>query len=188
MNKKLPNSEAFLVGRLQQGDKEAFELIFNEYKEKLYYFSLSYLHSSSETEEVIQNVFISLWENRQLVKDQGTLKSFLYKITVNLIYNYFKHQAVHQKYLNHISFMNMLEDDHSQQTIFYNDLKDIIDALIENLPLRQQLIFKLSRHVGLSHSEIASRLGLSLRSVENQIYRAIKYIKENLGEEYKLVQ
>lgn len=50
------------------------------------------------------------------------------------------------------------------------------------------MIFKLSRHVGLSHSEIADRLGLSLRSVENQIYRAIKYIKENLGKEYKLVQ
>ncbi len=188
MNKKFLNSEAFLIRRLQKGDKQAFELIFNAYKEKLYYFSLSYLHSSIETEEIIQNVFISLWENRQDIKEHGALKSFLYKITVNHIYNFFKHQAVHHKYMNHVSLMNAIEDDHSQQTIFYNDLKEIIDTLINDLPIRQQMIFKLSRHEGLSHTEIAHRLGLSVRSVENQIYRAIKYIKENLGEEYKLAQ
>jgi RNA polymerase sigma-70 factor, ECF subfamily len=188
LDRKFLNSEAFLIRRLRKGDKQAFELIFNEYKEKLYYFSLGYLHSAPETEEVIQNVFISLWENRDDLKEEATLKNFLYKMTVNQIFNYFKHQAVRQKYLNHVSLMQSLEDDHSQQSIFYNDLKEIIDNLIEDMPIRQQVIFKLSRQEGLSHNEIAVRLGLSVRSVENQIYRAIKYIKENLGEEYIFTQ
>jgi len=69
-----------------------------------------------------------------------------------------------------------------------NELKGAIDTLIESLPLRQQMIFKLSRQEGLSHIEIADRLGISVRSVENQIYRAIRYLKENLNEEYLLTR
>jgi RNA polymerase sigma-70 factor, ECF subfamily len=175
-----------LIRKLRKGDKEAFELIFNKYKEKLYFFALGYLHSSSEAEEVIQRVFICLWENRRTLIEALSLKDYLYKAVINKVYNYFKHLAVRQKYLDHIATQELLEDDNSQQSIYFNDLKGTLDDLIERLPARQQQIFKLNQQDGLSHHEIAARLGLSVRSVENQIYRAMKYIKENLSKEYFL--
>ncbi|MBN2349172.1 MAG: RNA polymerase sigma-70 factor [Bacteroidales bacterium] len=187
MSSKCSYSDCYLVRKLKDGDKSAFEAIFNKYKEKLYFFALGYLHSSAETEEVIQNVFISLWENRKTLNEKLSLKNFLYKSVINLVYNYFKHQLVHQKYIKHVSDQELQEDDHSQNVIAYNDLKGAVDNLIKGLPLRQQMIFKLSRQEGLSHIEIANRLGLSVRSVENQIYRALRYIRENLNKEYSLI-
>jgi RNA polymerase sigma-70 factor (ECF subfamily) len=76
------------------------------------------------------------------------------------------------------------EDDYSQRSIYFNDLKQRIESLVEHLPAQQQKIFKLSRWDGLSHDDIARQLGLSVRSVENQVYRALKFIKEHLKEEY----
>ncbi len=188
MYSNFANDDRCLIRELRKGDKEAFELIFNKYKEKLYFFALGYLHSSSEAEEVIQQVFVSLWENRSILIEVFTLKDYLYKAVINKVYNYFKHQIVRQKYQNHMITQESLEDDHSQQSIYFNDLKGNLDTLIETLPARQQQIFKLSQVEGLSHNEIAARLGLSVRSVENQIYRALKFIKENLNKEFLITE
>jgi RNA polymerase sigma-70 factor (ECF subfamily) len=177
-----------LVRRLRKGDKQAFELIFNRYKEQLYFFTQGYLHSSTDSEEIIQNVFLSLWESRDSLKEELSLKSFLYKITVNNIYNYLKHKAIEHKYLEYISVQEIKLEDNSEESIIYNDLKKNIDQLINDLPSKQQLIFKLSRKEGLSHNEIAVRLGLSVRSVENQLYRALKHIREKLKNEYQIAE
>jgi RNA polymerase sigma-70 factor (ECF subfamily) len=180
------NDDRCLILEIRKGDKKAFELIFNRYNEKLYFFALGYLHSSTEAEEVIQQVFVSLWENRSTLIEVFTLKDYLYKAVINKIYNYFKHQAVRLRYQNHMVTQESLEDDHSQQSIYFNDLKGTLENLIEELPTRQQQIFKLNQQEGLSPLEIANCLGLSVRSVENQIYRAMKYIKKNLSKEYYL--
>jgi len=103
LNSKYSHSDFHLTRKLKKGDIQAFEAIFNKYKEKLYFFVQGYLHAASETEEVIQNVFISLWEKHETLNEKLSLKSYLYKAVVNSIYNYFKHQAVHQKYIDHLN-------------------------------------------------------------------------------------
>jgi RNA polymerase sigma-70 factor (ECF subfamily) len=189
LNERFLNSDEYLIRRLKEDDNHAFELVFNKFKDKLYYFTLGYLHSSHETEEIIQNVFVSLWENRYSLKEEFSLKSFLYKITVNHIYNHLKHEVVRQKYVDHIVLNESnIEDDRSEESIFYNDLRNTIDTLIGELPVRQQTIFKLSRKEGLSHVEIAQRLGVSVRSVENHIYRVLKHIREKLRNEHLLTE
>ncbi|HEX2395446.1 MAG TPA: RNA polymerase sigma-70 factor, partial [Bacteroidales bacterium] len=170
------------VRRLKKNDKKAFELIFNKYKEKLYYYSLSYLQSAAEAEEIIQSTFVSLWENRELLNEEYCLKNFLYKITVNHVYNHLKHRLVMQKYADQVN-LKSAEDNNSEESILVNDLQHHIDSLIEELPRQQQVIYKLSRHNGLSNAEIASNLGISIRSVENQIYRALKFIRGKLRQE-----
>jgi len=189
LNRRFLNSDVNLIRRLRKNDNQAFEFIFNKFKEKLYYFILGYLHSPAESEEILQNVFVSLWENRNSLKEECPLDSFLYKVTVNYIYNHFKHQAVRQKYLNHMATAKeSIEDYQSEQSILLNDLQGMVDKIVDRMPLKQQVIYRLSRRDGLSHNEIASRLGLSVRSVENQIYRALKYIKEKLREESLLTE
>jgi len=188
LNIRFLNSDAALVKRLRKNDKQAFELIFNKFRDKLYYFTFGYLHSQAETEEIIQNVFVSLWENRDMLKEVYPIQNYLYKVTVNHIYNYFKHQSVRQKYAEHIAFELPIEDHHTEQNIKANDLEEIVDTFVEELPLKQQLIYRLSRREGLCHTEIAQQLGLSVRSVENQIYRALVYIRQKLREESLLIE
>ena len=180
-------SDDSLALHLKNGDEKAFEIIFNQYKAKLYFFALSYLRSSSETEEIIQNVFLSLWEHKQLINETLSIKNYLYKITVNHVYNHLKHEAVRQKFIDYSLVNQLKEDDGLQQNSDFNDLKKTIDDLIERLPAQQQKIFKLSRWDGRSHDEIAKQLGISVRSVENQVYRALQFIRTNLKEEYLVV-
>jgi len=188
LNENFLNGDVNLVRRLKENDKPAFELIFNRFSKKLYCFTLSYVHSQAESEEIIQNVFIALWENRDMLSEAFPIKNYLYKITINHIYNYYKHQLVRRRYAKHMKIEGTDEDHEAVQGIFANDLGEIVDKIIGELPLRQQLIFKLSRTEGLCHAEIAQRLGLSVRSVENQIYRAVKYIREKLNKESILTQ
>ena len=182
------NSDVSLVQRLKENDKPAFELIFNKFSKKLYYFTLSYVHSKAETEEIIQNVFVALWENRDMLSEAFPIQNYLYKVTINHIYNYYKHQLVRRRYVNNMILEGTDEDHEALQGILTNDLGEIVNKIVGELPLRQRVIFKLSRTDGLCHAEIAQRLGLSVRSVENQIYRALKYIREKLNKESILTE
>jgi RNA polymerase sigma-70 factor, ECF subfamily len=188
LNKRFLNSDATLVRRIKENDKLAFELIFNKFSRKLYYFTLGYVHSQSESEEIIQNVFVSLWENRDMISEAFPLQNYLYKVTVNHIYNYFKHQLVRRRYIENMILEGTDIDQDTVQDILTNDLGEIVNKIIGELPLRQKVIYRLSRVDGLSHFEIAQRLGLSVRSVENQIYRALKYIREKLNKESILTE
>ncbi len=188
MTRRLLNSDTDLVQRLKNNDRPAFELIFNKYSKKLYYFTLGYLHSQAESEEIIQNVFVSLWENRDMLSEAFPIQSYLYKVTVNHIYNYFKHRLVRRRYLEDMIVEGTDEDQEAMQSILSNDLEEVVYKIVGELPQRQQLIFRLSRLDGLCHAEIAKRLGISIRSVENQIYRALKYIREKLNKESILAE
>jgi RNA polymerase sigma-70 factor, ECF subfamily len=188
LNKRFLNSDVSQVQRLKENDQAAFELIFNKFSKKLYYFTLSYVHSQAETEEIIQNVFVSLWENRDMLSEAFPIQNYLYKVTINHIYNYFKHQLVRRRYVENMILEGTDEDQEAMQGILTNDLGEIVNKIIEELPLRQQIIYRLSRTEGLCHAEIAQRLGLSIRSVENQIYRALKYIREKLNKESILTE
>jgi RNA polymerase sigma-70 factor, ECF subfamily len=188
LKRRFLNSDVSLVRRLKENDKTAFELIFNKYSQKLYYFTLGYMHSRVEAEEIIQNVFISLWENRDMINDAFPIQNYLYKVTVNHVYNYFKHQLVHRRYVETMILEGTDEDEETLQGILSNDLGEVVDKFVDELPLRQQIIFKMSRVEGLCHSEIAQQLGLSVRSVENQIYRALKYIRQRLNRESILTE
>lgn len=184
MDHNLQYSEAKIVRKLKQGDKKAFEIIFNKYKEKLYFYAFGFLHSKSETEEIVQNVFVSLWEHRSYMDDSLSIKNYLYKATVNKIYNHLKHAAIHQKYMEYKTAFSSHIDENTQKTIFHNNLEETVESLVSRLPEKQQLIFRMSRFEGIANIDIAKKLKISIRSVENQVYRALKYIKENLKEEY----
>ena len=188
MKKRFLNSDVNLVRRLKENDKPAFELIFNKFSKKLYYFTLGYVHSQAESEEIIQNVFVSLWENRDMLNEAYQIENYLYKVTINHIYNYFKHQLVRRRYIENMILEETDEDQEAVQSILTNDLGELVNKIIGDLPLRQQVIFRLSRTEGFCHAEIAQRLGLSVRSVENHIYRALKTIREKLNKESILTE
>lgn len=188
MNRKFLNNDENLVSRLRNSDKKAFELIFRQFREQLYYFALGYLHSEAEAEEIIQNVFIALWENRDMLNEQYPIRNYLYKATVNHIYNFFRSRVVREKYAIQFLKEEIQVHEEVEEKVLVDDLEEMVDKFVSELPNQQQLIYKLSRKDGLCHAEIARKLGLSVRSVENQIYRALKFIREKLKQESLLTE
>jgi RNA polymerase sigma-70 factor (family 1) len=173
-------SDTLLVTMLRQNDKDAFRVLYNRYSKKIYIFSLKYIGSNIEAEELVQSVFISVWEKRMSLDPANSVKSYIYKAAVNYIYNFLKKKAIRARF---IEFEIKNGPDHSDNTyeqVFFNDLERSINSAVETLPAQQQKIFQLSHFDGLSHKEIAKKLDLSVRTVENQMYRALKIIKSNI--------
>ena len=186
MSKKNRNTDRQLVESLKKGDLFAFDQLFSKYSKKLYYFANGYLGSKEDTEGLVQEVFLKIWEKKKELKEHLSFNAFLYTITFNAIRKYFRKKAREKKYLD-----NYLEnfDDTDNETVMdieYNNLRELADKAIEKLPEKRKMIFLLSRHEGFTNEEIANRLQISKKTVENQMTQALKFLREQLGKETML--
>ncbi|WP_157624658.1 RNA polymerase sigma factor [Sunxiuqinia dokdonensis] len=173
--------------KMKRGDMKAFQELFVKYGERLYEFSFSYLKESFVAEEIVQDVFLRIWEMKDDLDEDRSFKSFIYQMTVNKVFNHMKHQVVRQKYEKYILNFNHSFGDSPEAQLQLSELDARIRSLLEKIPEQQRNVFKLSRVEGLSNPEIAEQLGLSIRTVENQIYRTTKYLKEHLKGEYLFI-
>ncbi|MFZ0282381.1 MAG: RNA polymerase sigma-70 factor [Bacteroidales bacterium] len=172
-----------ITSLIKKGDREAFSTFFNKYRRRVYYFSLKYLGDPDEAEELVQSVFVSIWEHRRLIDKKKSLKNYLYRSAVNSIYNFLKKRAIRRAYvIKELKKPESTSDPYEQ--IFHNDFEERIDQIICSLPLQQQRIIQY-RHQGLSLKEIAQKLNISVRTVENQIYRVNRLLKNSFRSEMK---
>jgi RNA polymerase sigma-70 factor (ECF subfamily) len=183
ISENLPEDNILASG-IRKGDRECFSLFFNKYRRLVYYFSLKYLSDPDESEELVQSVFVSIWEHRRLIDKKKSLKNYLYKSVVNAIFNSLRKRAIRRAYMiNEITKPEGASDPYVQ--IFDNDLKDKLDNIISYLPPQQQKILNYRRQEGLSSEEIAQKLNISVRTVDNQIYRATRLLKDIFRSELK---
>ena len=173
-------SDSLLVKRIRQDDKDAFKSLYNRYNKKIYFFALKYLKNPIEAEELVQSVFINIWEYRLSIDPDNSVRSYIYKAAVNYIYNYLKKKAIRARFIESEIRKDEILSNVTYEQVFFHDLEKSINTFVETLPYQQQQIFKLSRYEGLSHKEIAEKLDLSVRTVENQIYRVLKILKSKL--------
>jgi len=174
------SDDSILVDGIRQDEKNAFKSLYDRYSKKIYFFSLKYLGNNIEAEELVQSVFINIWENRKTLDPGNSVKSYIYKAAVNYIYNYLKKKAIRTRYFESEFAKGEIHSNTTYEQVFLHDLERSIDSIIETLPSQQQKVFQLSRYEGLTHKEIARKLDLSERTVENQIYRSLKIIKNTL--------
>jgi RNA polymerase sigma-70 factor (family 1) len=180
MDSEFNDNDNLLVIRIRNDSKDAFKLLYNRYNKKLYYFSLRYLGNNEEAEELVQSVFINIWTHRKSLDETISVKNYIYRSAVNYIYNYLKKKAIRARFVETELQKGEIQSNQTYDQVLYHDLENSINLIVETLPSQQQKIFHLSRFEGLSHKEIAKNLDLSVRTVENQIYRALKIIKSKL--------
>jgi len=177
-------SDNLLAARIRQNDKDAFKTLYNRYSRKIYFFSLKHLNNAFEVEELVQSVFINVWENRGSLDPDNSIKSYIYKAAVNYIINYLRKKTIRSSYIESEINKGEKSSDITYEQVFFQDLERSIDSIVETLPPQQQKIFSLNRSQGLTHEEIAIQLGLSVRTVENQMYRSVQLIRKTLREKY----
>jgi len=170
-----------LVALLKSGDKRAYQLLFEKYASKIYHFSLSYLANEADSEELVQDVFLKLWEKRTALDETQNIKAYVFKIAINSIYDFIRRKNIKNAFNDFVK--NRAETNTSNntwETVVLNELQLLLDELISKMPEQRRKIFHLSKINGLTNDEIADKLNLSKRTVENQLYRAILFLKSNL--------
>ena len=180
MNTANPH-EQDLVKALSKGEIRAFNDLFQLYGNRIYRFAMGYLKSQPEAEELVQDVFLKVWERRSELKDNLSFKAYLFTIAYNLIRKHFIKKALIHKYLE-----NQIIDDFDFETtenIDYLSTKKLIDTIIDQLPPKRKIVFIRSRFEGFTVSEIATELGTSPKTVENQLGEALKFVREHLKSE-----
>jgi RNA polymerase sigma-70 factor (ECF subfamily) len=177
-----------LAGRLQKGDVNAFDLIYRKYSGKLYAFGLKLLKSEVEAEELVQGVFLKLWENHKTLNPGLSFKSYLFTITYNDICKLFRRRHYIRKFIDETVYENLNTAPDLAESIDYKSLLERVELLISKLPERQKSIFMKSRDEGKSTREIASELGLSPGTIDNYISQSLKFIRSHLlNEDFALL-
>jgi RNA polymerase sigma-70 factor (ECF subfamily) len=171
-----------LLNNLIKGDTNAFEEIYRKYNKKIYAFSLKYLKSKEDAEGVVQDVFLSLWQNCKNLRIDSNLDAWFFTITFNAIRKKFRSLARQKR---HLAEYGNLANDYSDEIteVEYNDLLDKTNSLIKKLPSQQKKVFILYREKEYTISEISEELNISKKTVENHLYRARMFIKEALKKE-----
>jgi len=167
-----------LVELLQKGNVAAFDSLFEVYSPKLYGFALKYFKNETDAEELVQEVFVKVWENRQTLKSELSFKSYLFTIALNQIRKYFNKKATSLRYLE--SLQNDPEFSDQVMTDDYETTLRQIYQIIEQMPPRRREIFTKSKLEGKSSKEIAAELNISAGTVDNQVSEALHFIRSQL--------
>jgi RNA polymerase sigma-70 factor (family 1) len=169
-----------LFALIKEGDHRAYTQIFDRFYIVLYLHAFKILEDEDEAKDVVQELFENIWMKRDFLSLNGSVSSYLYACTRNMVLNLIAHKKVRGRYLDSLeAFMGR----ETYLTDFYvreKELKRIIEKEIASLPQKMGEIFKLSRTECLSHREIASKLKLSELTVKTQVKRALKLLKPKL--------
>lgn len=180
-------SEQEIVGAIRQGNERIFEVIFRKYYQSLCNYANSMLKEIDEAEEVVQNLFSGIWEKRTELEISVSLKSYLYRAVHNHCLNRIKHLKIREEYQQYANSYYESSYESVSQSVIKNELERKIEEAIDKLPEQCRLIFRLSRFEELKYHEIAEQLGISPKTVENQIGKALKILRVELAEYLPLV-
>ena len=171
---------------LREGDKAAFEAVYHEFFGVLYSLSSQYIFKPEDAEEMVQEAFLKLWEVRSRLNEDSNIKNFLYTITKNNCLNFIRNEQITsshlKRYYDELQYnyeaLYLLEDDYLR----IEELKLKIDEAIDSLPTKWKNIFRMSREEDLRYKDISQRLGISEKTVEASITKALKKLREELKE------
>jgi RNA polymerase sigma-70 factor (family 1) len=181
----LPESEIVLA--IQQGDESVFEQVFRKYYQSLCNYANSLVKDEDEAEEIVQNLFFSIWEKRADLEITVSLKSYLYRAVHNHCLNRIKHLKVREEYQQYAFDYHESSYESVNQAVIKNELEEKINFAIEKLPEQCKIIFQMSRFEELKYNEIAEKLALSPKTIENQIGKALKILRVELAEYLPLI-
>ena len=182
------SSKSYIHDRLEAGDLKAFEMLYNKQYKSLCHFAQRFVFDLDTAREIVQEVFVHIWEKRASIPDKISLETYLYTSVRNKCLDYLKHLNIKYEY-EKMRFREIQElGNTTNNTINYPldglitaELEQAIKTAIENLPDKCREVFELSRHGGLKYREIAEELSISVKTVETHMSRAIHALKEELS-------
>lgn len=175
-------SDQKLVELLKAGDAQAFEKLFKRYWQPLYNYGYTRLKSREAVEGLIQEIFIDLWTKRERLDIQKSFSAYIYQAFKFSLIDYIRSRQVREKYIYQLANYFIYSENLTEDTVNQNELSQALSAVINRMPERCAEIFRMSRIEQYSMKEIAEKLGISPKTVENQISKALKILRSDLSE------
>jgi len=178
---KVTKSNSELIMLIQKDDRVAFYHIYERYSKRLYGFVLRYIKQKEDAEEIVQEVFVKIWESRNKIDAYSSFESFLFTIAYNTTISLLRKRSNEKKYLEYLkSLQQSANSPDLIDEIQFNELNDRVQSLLNELTPRQKEIFKLSREEGLTHDEIARKLDISVNTVKKHMSNTLALLKSQI--------
>jgi RNA polymerase sigma-70 factor, Bacteroides expansion family 1 len=172
---------------LHQYDDKAFEQMFKAHYKELHSYANVMLRDEDTAEEIVQSMFLKFWEKRELLNVQTSIKAYLYKCVYNDSLNYLKHQKVKTKYQDFAAYTMNDHHEAASSRVELTELQYKLQEVLNELPEHCRTIFQMSRFEELKYREIAEQLDLSIKTVENQMGKALKILRLKLADFITLI-
>ncbi|MFA5327469.1 MAG: RNA polymerase sigma-70 factor [Prolixibacteraceae bacterium] len=184
LNRKDKIDEA-LVKRFANGDMKAFDSIYTVFNSRLQNFIFTLIKTETETEDLVHEVFVKVWENKDKLKSYASFDAYLFTIAYNTTISFLRKKAKSIAYIEYVKSIQAEADEPDFiEGLNREDIDEKINLLIEKMPPRQREVFKMRHFRNSSYKEIALALNISVNTVENHLAKAHKYLKEDLGKNY----
>lgn len=180
------DKESDYICQLSEGDIRSFEYLYNIWSGKLYNFVMRISKGDGYlSEEIVQSVFVKVWENRKSLNPDKSFGAYLCTIAKNQLVNIYQHRMLEDIYQEKTRKYEPIENT-TDKEVDYHLLEEYINSLIDQLPPARREIFILSRHNMLTNKEIAARLKLSENTVESQLTKALSFMRNRINQHYGL--
>ncbi|SEJ27911.1 RNA polymerase sigma-70 factor, ECF subfamily [Dyadobacter koreensis] len=174
------HNEKELLALASQADEGAFTLLFHMYKNKLYGYLFRLTESEMLSEDIVQDVFMKLWNDHQSLSSIENFGSYLFRMSKNHVINHFKRMAHETSIMAEMFGQNSAGHNETLDIIALKDVEKLLAEILEKLPAQQKIVYHLSREEGRTHDEIANLLKISPNTVKNHIVQAMSTIRTNL--------
>lgn len=168
-----------LLHAIKNGNREAFTHLYHRYSIRLYENLLPLVKSPAIAEEIIQDLFVKVWEKRDSIQIEGSMVNYLYRIGENLVYDFFRHAAQDRKLKEQLAYY--LNTDGLSTDLDPGQREELLARAIEQLPPQRQRIFRLCKLEGKSYQEVSQQLGVSVATINDHIVKATKAIQKNIS-------
>jgi len=177
------SSDSEIVGRIRQGDKQEFEKLFRSSYASLVRYAKTILRDHDTAEEIVQELFFRLWQDRGSLSIESSLNGYLFRSVHNRSLHYIEHQKVVDRHAGEIAASAVETAEPVTEEIYYSELQSKVARVLDKLPEKCRIIFRMSRFEGLKYNEIAAKLSVSLKTVESNMGKALKEFRKALAEQ-----
>ena len=178
----MEQSSTAIIRSLALAGETAFEQLFKMHVRGLHAYAFTILKDDAMSEEIVQNIFFKVWEKRQLLEIETSPKAYLYKAVYNDCLNYLKHKKVKAVHAMHVVYQANDKVANTSDKVLMGELKEHIQAAMNELPEQCRTIFQMSRFEGLKYQEIADEMRLSVKTIENQMGKALRLLRMKLAD------
>ena len=179
--------ENIQILKLKHGDSFTFSSIFSIYYNDLVLFATRITKDLYIAEDIVQDIFVNLWEDRTSLKISVSLKSYLLKAVKNRCIDWYRHNKIIQKHSDFVSGQSIMLDYDTDSYLLYSELQGKIDTALAMIPTEFSEAFRMSRYNGLKYHEIAKLLDVSVRTIEVRISKALHLIRDHLKEYFLIL-
>lgn len=185
MQHSVPYNEPELLLQVAAGSEDAFRQLFRQYQSRLYTYALKLTRSHELAEDILQEIFLSLWHRRATLPGISHFQAYIYRMAHNEAYHGVRRLAREQLVMHMLSAdSNEVAIDQSDRPLLSREIRQHIERLCDQLSPKQREVFRMSKEQGMKLQEIADRMNISINTVKTHLKEAIQFLRSELGKQY----